>query len=342
MTTIVRYGIVGYGWLARDYADPALRALANGRLVAACDLDPKARALARSRGLVVVETFDALCDLVDALYIATPNHTHRELVERAAARGKAVLCEKPMATSLADGEAMLAACARANVVYATAFDQRHHPAHVRIRELVASGELGIVTAVRIVYACWLPAEWSEDNWRIDPVRSGGGALVDLAPHGLDLVGMLVGEPLVEARAFAQRRVHAYGVDDGATIVARTPSDVLAQLHVAYNYPESLPRRRLEIVATEGLATALDTLGQTPGGSLTLCDAATGTSRKLAFDENASPFAGLVRSFTNLVAAGAGFDHRAAERERAALALFDRLVRDATSVRDAVNEATACR
>ena len=333
---MLRYGIVGYGWLARDYADPALRALENARLVAACDPDPIARELARSRGLIAVADIDALCDLIDIVYIATPNSTHRDIVERAAARGKHVLCEKPMATSLADGEAMLAACARANVAYATAYDQRHHPAHRRLHAAIAAGDLGIVTAIRIVYACWLPATWTADNWRVDAARSGGGALVDLAPHGLDLVAMLLDDEIVEARAFAQRRVQAYEVDDGATIIARTRGDVLAQLHVAYNHPETLPRRRLEIVGTRGLATALDTMGQTPGGTLAIRDAATGESNAIAFDERASPFVGLVRSFTNAVASGSGFDRIDAERERAALAIFDRLVREAA------REAVVCR
>ncbi|GAC1305737.1 MAG: 1,5-anhydro-D-fructose reductase [Vulcanimicrobiaceae bacterium] len=333
---MVRWGIAGYGWLARDYADPALRALTDARLVGACDLDPAARDLARSRGLTVEADLDALCDRVDAIYVATPNHTHRTLVERAAARGRAVLCEKPMATTLADGEAMLAACARANVAYATAYDQRYHPAHRALRALVAAGELGTVTAVRIVYACWLPARWSGDNWRVDPSRSGGGALVDLAPHGLDLVAMLLGDPIVEARALGQRRVHAYGVDDGAAIVARTEGDVLAQLHVAYNHAETLPRRRLELVGTRGIATALDTMGQTPGGSLAVRDAATGETRAIPFDSAASPFAGLVAAFTRSLLAGARFDVAAAERERASLAIFDGLVRDVA------REVAACR
>ena len=325
---MLHWGIVGYGWLARDYADPALRSLTAARLVAACDPDPAARELARARGLIAVGDIEALCDLVDIVYVATPNATHRDLVERAAARGKHVVCEKPMATSLDDGEAMLAACARANVSYATAFDQRYHPAHIGLRDVIAAGDLGIVTAIRIVYACWVPAAWTGDNWRVDAARSGGGALVDLAPHGLDLVAMLLGDEIAEARTFAQRRVHEYHVDDGAVIVARTRGDVLAQLHVAYNHPESLPRRRLEVVGTGGLATARDTMGQAPGGTLAIRDAATGRSHPIAFDETASPFEGLVHSFTEVVASGAGFDRAAAERERAALAIFAGLVRDA--------------
>ena len=82
-------------------------------------------------------------------------------------------------------------------------------------------------------------------------RAGSGALIDLAPHGLDLAAFLLGEPLVEVAAMGQRRVHGYGVEDGAVIVGRSAGGALLQMHVAYNCPEGLPRRRLEVVGTGG-------------------------------------------------------------------------------------------
>ena len=207
-----------------------------------------------------------------------------------------------MATVAADAEAMVSACARAGVFYATAFDQRYHPAHRKAAELVRAGALGRVAAVRVVYACWVGASWSADNWRIDPARAGGGAFFDLAPHGLDLLAMLLGEPLEDAAILGQRRVHAYaqapgGVDDGAMVVARTRSGVLAQLHVAYNCPEFLPRRRLEIVGDRGQLTLLDTMGQTPGGTLTLRTQA-GPEEVAVEGIERSPFALQVEAFAD--------------------------------------------
>lgn len=327
MSAPLRWGIAGYGWLARDYAAPALRALPGARLVAAYDVDPAARQAARATGLATTADLAAFLAGIDAVYVATPNHAHRGLVETAAARGVHVLCEKPMATTLAEGEAMLAACRRADVAYATAYDQRHHPAHVALRDLVRAGELGTVTAIRIVYACWVPSDWAADNWRVDPARSGGGALVDLVPHGLDLVATLLDDSVAEARALAQHRVHRYAVDDGALVIARTRGDVLAQLHVAYNHPESLPRRRLEVVGTEGLAVAENTMGQDPGGSLRVTNASTGDRRSVTFDGDASPFAGLVASFTKRILDGGRFDADVAARERVALAVLEGLLRE---------------
>ncbi len=298
------WGIAGCGWVARDYVGPAIEASANGALVACYDPDASSRQRATERfGVVSHETIEAFLATpgLQAVYVAAPNDAHRGLVEAVARAGLPVLCEKPMATTMADAEAMVAACARAGVRYATAFDQRFHAAHRTLAGLIAKGRLGTVTSIRIVYACWLPANWAGDNWRIDRKRAGGGALMDLAPHGLDLSATLLGERLVEVSAFGQARVHHYDVEDGALLMARSQSGVLVQMHVAYNCPETLPRRRLEVVGTAGQAVATDTMGQTAGGTLELIDAATGVAQAVEVPgATRSPFLNQVEAFAGAV------------------------------------------
>lgn len=296
----VRWGIVGYGWVARDYMAPGIRE-AGHRLVAVCDPSPESREAAASEG---ARTHSDLASFIadpeiEAVYVATPNHLHRDAVEALARAGLPVLCEKPMAASLADAEAMLDAVEAGAIFYGTAFDQRHHPAHRTIRARIAAGDLGTVTAVRIVYACWLGRDWSaagQPNWRIDAVQAGGGALIDLAPHGIDLVDFLLGEPIADIAALTQSRAQDYAVDDGALLIGRTEAGALASLHVAYNCPDALPRRRLEVVGTKGMLVAENTMGQTAGGTLTFHDGATGRTEAVAFDGQASPFTEQVRAF----------------------------------------------
>ncbi len=295
---MVNWGIAGTGWVARDYVVPAIEASANGRLIAAHDRD--AAAMSGLPGATTdVETFLDTPGL-QAVYVATPNHAHRALVEAAAGRGLHVLCEKPMAATVADAEAMVAACRTHGVRYATAFDQRFHPAHRRMAELIAAGALGRVFAVRIVYACWLPPDWSADNWRVDRNRAGGGALIDLAPHGLDLATMLLDDAIDDLTAMGQARVQDYAdptVEDGACIIARTACGVLIQSHIAYNCPDALPRRRLEVLGTAAQLVAVDTMGQVAGGTLTLTDAATGASRAVDVPgAERSPFLNQVEAF----------------------------------------------
>ncbi|WP_267357057.1 MULTISPECIES: Gfo/Idh/MocA family oxidoreductase [unclassified Methylobacterium] len=296
----VGWGIVGYGWVARDYMEPGIRA-AGHRLIAVCDPDPTSRAAAEQAGARGHADLAGLIaePEVEAVYVATPNHLHRGAVEALAAAGKAVLCEKPMAATLADADAIARAVESQKILYGTAFDQRHHPAHRMIRAQVEAGRLGTVTAVRIVYACWLGRDWSEagqPNWRIDAAQAGGGALMDLAPHGIDLVDFLTGEPITTIAALTQIKAQDYAVDDGALLIGQTAGGALASLHVAYNCPNALPRRRLEVVGTKGMLVAENTMGQTAGGSLTFIDGTSGRAEPLAFDADSSPFTEQVRAF----------------------------------------------
>ena len=307
----LRWGLVGCGWVARDYVVPALVAAPPARLVALCDPDPAALDRVAAVAGPGVATFTDLAAFLrtpglDAVYVATPNHLHRPITEAAARAGKHVLCEKPMATTLADAEAMVAACRAAGVRYATAFDQRFHAAHRRLRALVAAGRLGTITAVRVHYACWTPPEWRpptddgrHDNWRADPARAGGGAFLDLAPHGLDLTQTLLGEELTKVHVLLQRRVHAYPVDDGAALVGRFAGGALLTMNVAYNCPDAFPRRTLELFGTDAMAVARNTMGQTPGGTLELTDARTGATAPvpIAPGEDVSPFQTGVEAFS---------------------------------------------
>jgi predicted dehydrogenase len=309
----VRWGIVGCGWVARDYVAPAILAAPHARLAALCD--PDAAASARIAALAPsdsepacfqdLDAFLAAPEL-DAVYIATPNHLHARITIAAARAGKHVLCEKPMSTGLAEARSMVAACRDAGVVYATAFDQRFQARHQKLRQLVQDGTLGTVTAARIHYACWTPRDWTpesgaaHDNWRVDPARAGGGAFIDLAPHGLDLLQFLLGEPITEVASMLQSRAFDYEVDDGAALIARFESGSLALMNVAYNCPDAFPRRTLELIGTRAMAIARDTMGQTPGGSLRLVDAQSGDSREIevAPEEDVSPFQNQVESFSN--------------------------------------------
>jgi len=330
-----RWGIAGYGWVARDHMAPGLDQAGHALAVVA-DPDPAARAAAEKHG---ARTVASLAELIrqapDALYVATPNHLHLTPVAEAAAAGLPVLCEKPMAASLADAEAMVAVTA-GQTLFATAFNQRHHPAHRAIAELLRDGAIGTITAIRIHYACWLGPTWqaapdcSNDNWRADPTAAGGGAVMDLALHGLDLAEMLVSEPLEALSIMLQRKVHDYAVDDGGMLTGRFSGGALLQSHVAYNCPEVLPRRRLEILGTEGMIVATDTMGQTAGGRVALTCGMSASATRIAFDTELSPFAAQARAFA---AAVRGEEHDfSAARDLRLMTLFTNAYADAQTCR----------
>ena len=331
----VAWGIAGFGWVARDYMLPAILA-AGHRLVAICDSDPLARFRARELGVRAYESFEAMAadPKVEAVYVATPNHLHRLATETFVRAGKAVLCEKPMAATLADAKAMAEAARRAGVLYGTAFDQRHHPAHRALRDAIRSGLVGTVTALRMVYTHWLDAAsapgGSRDNWRIDQHKAGGGAMMELAPHGLDLLDFLVDEPVSTLAALTQARVQDYAVDDGALLIGATRSGILVSLHVAYNSPEKLPRRRLEILGTQGQLTAENTMGQDPGGDVVFTASETGRPESLPVpDGETSPFLNQVRAFARALRIG-NRDTFSADRDLRTMRLIEKAYRSAQS------------
>lgn len=281
---MIRWRIVGVGWVARDFVIPAIHAARNAELVAALDIrdDPGDRTTAD----------------FDAVYIATPNDCHADIAAHYAAKGKHVLCEKPMARTLTEAQQMVSACRAAGVQYATAFDQRFHPRHRQMRDLIKNGKLGTICSARIHYACWLPPDWSTDNWRVDPLRAGGGAMIDLAPHGLDLLQVLLGEPIVAIHALKQRKLWNYPVDDGAVLTACFQGGALATIQVGYNCPDAFPRRRLEVIGSEGMLIANNTMGQTPGGTVHWYGA-DGQASELPppFDVERSPFQLQIEAFS---------------------------------------------
>jgi 1,5-anhydro-D-fructose reductase (1,5-anhydro-D-mannitol-forming) len=306
----VNFGVIGCGWVARDYGVPAIMEAENARLIAACDSNQaNLSSLAESESLRRTSNLeDFLCtENLDAVYIATPNDSHRFLTEACASAGIHVLCEKPMATNFVDAEAMTRVCAENGVQYATAFDQRFQARHLRLRSLIKSGALGVISAIKIHYACWLPADWCADNWRVDEQRAGGGAFIDLAPHGIDLAQMMIDESLVDFACFFQTAIHDYVVDDGAVAIGKFAGGALFSLNVAYNCPDAYPRRTLEIIGSKKMAIATNTMGQTPGGELILIDK-NGRREEIHIDEaeDYSPFRRQIEAFSECLLEGKPF------------------------------------
>ena len=301
MRKMVNFGILGYGWVARDYMLKAIDTEPRTSLVAVCSLYI-------SEMTDLPETLAKYTDLdeflahknMDAVYIATPNHLHKTHTIACLNAGQHVLCEKPLATNAEDARAMIAFAKAQYKVYATAFDQRFHPAHLLMRALIHGHSLGKIAQVRLDYACWLPREWSVDNWRVDKARAGGGAIIDLAPHGLDLLETLLGDEIIQIELFMQSHVQDYEVDDGGVLLLRFASGVLGTMHVGYNRPDHLPRRRLEIMGDQGMLSAVDTMGQEPGGTLTFTDAKEGKTCPVDFDADGSPFRLQLVNFIELI------------------------------------------
>lgn len=217
---------------------------------------PRGAALAESLGVRYLESYaDALAWGPDAVIVTAENARHRELVEAAAAVGAHVLCEKPLATTVEDAEAMLAAVERAGVTLMTAYPVRFAPSFADLLHRVRAGQLGTLLAVKGTNNGKLPAERA---WFTDPALSGGGALVDHVVHCADLLDELLAEQPATVHAVANRILYPQSaVETGGLVTAVYPSGVVATIDCSWSVPQSAPTwggLTLQVTGTRGSAT----------------------------------------------------------------------------------------
>lgn len=180
-------------------------------------------ALAAELGVDYVDTYDELLGWgPDAVVVCSENTRHRAHVEAAAAAGAAVLCEKPLATSVADAEAMVAACAAAGVPLMVAFPVRFSPAFIDLAAQQRAGALGKIHAINGTNNGQVPAARA---WFTDPALAGGGAMTDHTVHLADLMDVLLdGVPAVRVHATANNLLHPDAAVETAGIVTVTYAD----------------------------------------------------------------------------------------------------------------------
>ncbi|HMF67090.1 MAG TPA: Gfo/Idh/MocA family oxidoreductase, partial [Phyllobacterium sp.] len=142
---MTRWGLIGASTIAHEWMIDAIRA-SGGEIVSVMSTnDERGRKYAADHGIPnSVTALDALVNdpAIDAVYISTTNELHKDQVLAAAKAGKHILCEKPLATSLADARAMVDACRAANVVFATNHHLRNAASHTAMRDAIAAGKIG--------------------------------------------------------------------------------------------------------------------------------------------------------------------------------------------------------
>ena len=266
----IRWGVIGAAGIAnrRTIPEGILRA-PQARLVAVADADAaRGRAVAEKYHVPYCATDRALIDRedVDAVYIATPNDCHASQAIAAMRRGKHVLCEKPLALTLRDAESMVRESRRARVKLACGYMMRFHGAHRRIAELTRAGALGKLTLGRAQLTCWYPP--IKGAWRQDPRRGGGGAFMDMGSHCVDLLEMFFGR-VRRVHGAAARLVHRYRSEDTSLVLLEFRSGALAMVDNQFNVPDTAARNRLELYGSLGSILCEGTIGQSPGGEVTI-------------------------------------------------------------------------
>ena len=267
----MNFGVIGCGGIADRRTIPGMLLSRKVRIVAVEDQNAElARKVADKYKVGAHCTSeDALLknDDVEAVYIGTPVDVHGEQIKKSADAGKHVLCEKPLAVSVKETERVIDYCEKKGVVLQVGFMMRYHGYHVRAKELVERGVIGAPVMGRAQLTCWYPP--APGAWRQDPARGGGGALMDMAIHSVDILRYLFGE-VSAVSSFNGTNTHRYAVEDSGVILLRFANGAYGVCDSFFNIPDEAAKGVLEIYGTMGSLTAEGTISQVAGGSMTAC------------------------------------------------------------------------
>ena len=247
-----RFALVGCGTAAVHIHLPLLRA-AGVEVTAFASRSRTSAEAARDawgNGTVVDRWEDAVTrDDVDAVVIATPNAQHHTVAIAAASSGKHVLVDKPMARTTAEADEMITAADKYGVVLVPFQNTRFMGPFVAAHDAVAAGQVGDVTGIRAAFGHSGPQAWAPNaTWFFDKELAGGGCLIDLGVHVIDLVRYVTADDIVEVSAFVNG--DAGGVEMDAQLAVRFGRGAIGTVHASWMARPG-PDHQLTIFGTEG-------------------------------------------------------------------------------------------
>jgi predicted dehydrogenase len=259
--TTPRIGLIGCGFIGRFHSTSIRtfikRGLIDAAYVAVCDLDQgRARSFAQAAGVETVfgDPFDLIDSPdIDVVYICVPTSSHRDLVLRAAERGKHIFCEKPLATKLADVEEMVAAVEEAGVKAGVGLVLRHSPVLTVLKSLTEDPTLGRLMAIVFRDDQFFPIQGHYlSDWRKDRAIVGAGTLLEHSIHDIDVLRWFAGD-VRSVRGTVRNFAGHAGVEDLAIAHLEFRSDAQAELVSVWHSVLGRPStRRMEIFFENGL------------------------------------------------------------------------------------------
>jgi 1,5-anhydro-D-fructose reductase (1,5-anhydro-D-mannitol-forming) len=266
----LRWALIGASDIAKTRMIKAINSQPNSRVAAVFSSNAD-RAKAYAAENKIPKAYDNLKALlddpqIDVVYISTTNDLHRDQALAAAAAGKHILCEKPLALSVDDARQMLKAAQAANVVLGTNHHLRNAVTHRTLRKLVKEGAIGKPLAARVFHAVYLPPRLQ--GWRLSRPEAGGGVILDITVHDTDTLRFVLDSEVedVIARSATQGLANG-GMEDAVMGVMYFRDGVLAQFHDAFTVKHA--PTGLEIHGTEGSLFAVNVMTQDPVGRVVL-------------------------------------------------------------------------
>lgn len=251
---MIRAAIVGLGHWGRRLVEAVHGSSEAIRFTAAHSRTrSNAEPFCAGRGIRFVDDFDRLLadPGIDAVVLATPHSLHGPQIERAAAAGKHVLCEKPFTLDLASAERAVAAAARAGIVLAVAYPRRFHPAMIELKKRIDRGRLGTLSHSESAQTSPTGIEMPRDYWRADPREAPAGAMTATGVHNLDALIYLFGR--IDEVFCTSRRLVMPTLEDTTTVLIGLENGMSATLYCSL---VTAPVYRFAVYGSEGAAEIL--------------------------------------------------------------------------------------
>ena len=234
---MIRLGLSSAGVFVERGVLPRLQDVENVKVAAISDpFQPdRANTLAETFGIELkFDGFQAMIesDAIDAVYICAPNCFHHDLVIAAAQAGKHVLCEKPLSLNAAEGEGMVQACEKHGVKFGIGFCYPHAGPQKKVKQLLDQGTIGDLSHIHLSFNL---VSFTKDvaGWRCDPKISGGGPLMDLAPHLVHLACFMADDKVESVMAYVEPPMDENQIETDALVILRFSQGIHATLETSF-------------------------------------------------------------------------------------------------------------
>ena len=267
MANKVKWGVIGSGGIAQRRTIPeGIIPAEHAELVAVYDINSEVNAnVARKFNVKAAQSIRELLDSdLDVVYIASPINLHLEQAGLCAKAKKHVFCEKPLGLNVEEAQKMINICQDANVLLGTGLMMRFQKQHLAALELIQKGDLGIPVYGRAQLSCWYPP--IDGSWRQNPAIGGGGSLMDMGSHCIDLLEMFFGE-VKSVSCFIRNTIHGYKSEDSAIVSLVFENGALATVDAFFCIPDNSSKNSLELYGSKGSIIAKGTIGQGASGEM---------------------------------------------------------------------------
>ncbi|MCL4416347.1 MAG: Gfo/Idh/MocA family oxidoreductase [Actinobacteria bacterium] len=269
MGHIIKWGVIGCGGIAYKRLIPAVMHSNNTEIVIVQDINESlARKTGEEFGINWTTDVDNVLNNgeIEAVYIATPVFTHFNLCNKAANAKKHILCEKPLSIDPDECLKIKKICKDNSVLFMNAFMMRFHSVHQKVKQLIQSGEIGRVVMARAQLSHY-HVEYGPNNelsWRTDKKLAGGGALMDMGIHCVDLLRWWIGD-IIEVSGMVDAITNNYSVEDTGIGLLKFKNGAIGLVDSTFCVKGA--KHMFEIYGTNGSLFGEKTISQLPEGKL---------------------------------------------------------------------------